>query len=123
MNKVSVGVLGASGYAGRELCALVARHPSLDLTFAAAHSRVGERVRVAGRELTLIAAEDARLDQVDLVFSALPHGASAQWVAASHDAGAKVVDLSADLRPGNHEAGQKMGNPYPIVTSLTASPS
>ena len=101
MNKLSVGVLGASGYAGRELCELVARHPSLELTFAAANSRAGERVRVAGRELSLVLADDARLDQTDLVFSALPHGASAAWVARAHGAGAKVVDLSADLRPGN----------------------
>jgi N-acetyl-gamma-glutamyl-phosphate reductase len=71
------------------------------LAFAAAHSRAGEKVRVAGRELTLVSAEDARLDQADLVFSALPHGASAQWVAEARNAGAKVVDLSADFRPGN----------------------
>ena len=101
MNKVAAGVLGASGYTGRELCALVARHPSFELTFAAAHSRAGEQVRVAGRTLTLVAADQAPLDKVDLVFSALPHGASAQWVAAARNAGAKVVDLSADLRPGN----------------------
>lgn len=101
MNKVSVGVLGASGYAGRELCGLIARHPGLELTFAAAHSRAGEQMWVAGRELTLVAADDVRLDRTDLVFSALPHGTSAAWVARSHAAGAKVVDLSADLRPGN----------------------
>ena len=40
------------------------------------------------------------LGDAQLVFSALPHGASATWVAAAHDAGAKVVDLSADLGPG-----------------------
>lgn len=48
-----------------------------------------------------MAVEDAKLGEAQLVFSALPHGASAQWVDAAHDAGAKVVDLSADLRPGN----------------------
>ncbi|GAC1650347.1 MAG: N-acetyl-gamma-glutamyl-phosphate reductase [Gemmatimonadaceae bacterium] len=36
-----------------------------------------------------------------VVFSALPHGTSAAWVARAHAAGAKVVDLSSDLRPGN----------------------
>ena len=36
-----------------------------------------------------------------LVFSALPHGASASWSARAHAAGAKVVDLSSDLRPGH----------------------
>lgn len=101
MNKITVGVLGASGYAGRELCELIARHPAMGLAFAAANSRAGGTIRVAGREVGLIASEDARLDQADLVFSALPHGASMQWVERARAAGAKVVDLSADLRPGN----------------------
>ncbi len=104
MNKIAVGVLGASGYVGRELCTLVARHPTFDLTFATANSRAGEQLRVAGRELVLVATEDARLDQADLIFSALPHGASATWVAASRRAGAKVVDLSSDFRPGNPQS-------------------
>jgi N-acetyl-gamma-glutamyl-phosphate reductase len=101
VNKISVGVLGASGYAGRELCELVARHPSMELAFASANSRAGEQVRAGGRLVTLVSTEKARLDNADLVFSALPHGASATWVAAAAAAGAKVVDLSSDLRPGN----------------------
>lgn len=101
MNKITVGVLGASGYAGRELCELVARHPSMDLIFAAANSRAGEQVRAGGRAITLVSTPDASLDRADLVFSALPHGTSATWVAAAAAVGAKVVDLSSDLRPGN----------------------
>lgn len=101
MNKITVGVLGASGYAGRELCELVARHPSMDLIFAAANSRAGEQVQAGGRSITLVSTPDASLDRADLVFSALPHGTSATWVAAAAAVGAKVVDLSSDLRPGN----------------------
>ena len=101
VHKLPVGILGASGYAGRELAGIVARHPGLELAFAAAGSRAGERARIAGRELTFVAAEEARLGDAALVFSALPHGASAEWVARARAAGAKVVDLSADLRPGN----------------------
>ncbi|MEO5588380.1 MAG: Asd/ArgC dimerization domain-containing protein, partial [Gemmatimonadaceae bacterium] len=101
MHKLSVGVLGASGYAGRELCALVERHPSLDLAFATAHGQRGQTVTLAGRQVTFVATEDAPLAQADLVFSALPHGASLEWVSTAHGSGAKVVDLSADLRPGN----------------------
>jgi N-acetyl-gamma-glutamyl-phosphate reductase len=73
----------------------------MELAFAAAHSRAGDVVRVAGREVTLVAAGEAPLGDADVIFSALPHGASAQWVAKSAAAGAKVVDLSSDLRPGN----------------------
>jgi N-acetyl-gamma-glutamyl-phosphate reductase len=96
-----VGVLGASGYAGRELCAFILRHPNLSLAFATANDQRGSTARIAGRAVTFIAADDAALDSADLVFSALPHGASKEWVARIREAGARAVDLSADLRPGN----------------------
>lgn len=104
MHKFPVGVLGASGYAGRELCALALRHPRLELAFAAAHGRAGERTRVAGREITFAPTDAVALGDAAVVFSALPHGASAPYVAAARAAGAKVVDLSADLRPGADHA-------------------
>ena len=107
-----MGVLGASGYAGRELCALIARHPDLELAFAAAHGRAGESIRIAGRDLRLEAVGDAPLEKARLIFSALPHGVSATWVAKAQSAGAKVVDLSADLRPGN---GATMDAPYGLT--------
>jgi N-acetyl-gamma-glutamyl-phosphate reductase len=106
VHKVSIGVLGASGYAGRELCALVARHPRAELAFACANERRGETARIGGREVTFLASDDAPLERATLVFSALPHGASRPWVDAARGAGAKVVDLSADLRPGNGAACQ-----------------
>lgn len=96
-----MGVLGASGYAGRELCALVARHPGAELAFASANEQRGATVRFGNRPVTFLAHDDAPLDRAQLVFSALPHGASKRWVDAAHAAGAKVVDLSADLRPGS----------------------
>lgn len=101
VNKIPVGVLGASGYAGRELCALIQRHPGLSLAFATANDQRGQTVRVGGRDLTFSAPEDARLGEAELVFSALPHGASKEWIARVQEAGARAVDLSADLRPGN----------------------
>jgi N-acetyl-gamma-glutamyl-phosphate reductase len=101
VNKIPVGVLGASGYAGRELCALIQRHPSLSLAFATANDQRGTTVRLGGRDLTFVAPDDARLGDAELVFSAMPHGASKDWVARAQAAGARVVDLSADLRPGN----------------------
>jgi N-acetyl-gamma-glutamyl-phosphate reductase len=118
VHKFAIGVLGASGYAGRELCELVARHPAARLAFATANDRQGARTRFGGEEVTLLAAEDARLGEAQLVFSALPHGASATWVAAAHDAGAKVVDLSADLRPGQSPtmyAREMIGAPYGLT--------
>ena len=96
VNKIPVGILGASGYAGGVLRELVRGHPSLRLAFAA--SRSGG---AAGDGDALIAADDAPLGDAALVFSALPHGVSAAWVDRAARAGAAVVDLSSDLRPGS----------------------
>ena len=104
MHRIPVGVLGASGYAGRELCALVARHPRLQLSFATANEQRGQRARLGGADVRFIAHDDAPLADAQLVFSALPHGASATWVERVRAAGPRVVDLSSDLRPG-HGAG------------------
>lgn len=101
VNKIPVGVLGASGYAGRELVALIQRHPDLSLAFATANDQRGQTVRLGGRDVTFVAPEDARLGDAELVFSALPHGASKESVARAQEAGARAVDLSHDLRPGN----------------------
>jgi len=109
VNKIPVGVLGASGYAGRELCALVLRHPSLSLSFATANDQRGATVRLAGRDVTFSSPDDAPLDEAELVFSSLPHGASKEWVAKAQAAGCRVVDLSADLRPGNGCEGTTYG--------------
>lgn len=101
MHKIPVGVLGASGYAGRELCALIHGHPRFSLAFATANEQRGTTVRMGARDVTYVAIEDAPLAQAQLVFSSLPHGASKPWVAAAQEAGARVVDLSSDLRPGS----------------------
>jgi N-acetyl-gamma-glutamyl-phosphate reductase len=101
VNTIPVGILGASGYAGRELCALVARHPRFSLAFATANEQRGQTVRFGGTEVTFVASEEVSLSQAAVVFTALPHGTSLPWVTRARDAGAKVVDLSNDLRPGN----------------------
>ena len=101
MHRIPVGVLGASGYAGRELCALIDRHPALELAFATANERRGEQLALQSRTVTLVSTEDAPFTSAELVFSSLPHGASAKWVARVRSAGPRVVDLSSDLRPGH----------------------
>src|SRR5215204_2860038 len=106
MQRIQVGVLGASGYAGRELCALLARHPALELLFATANEQRGQQVRLGGRSVTFVAPDEAPLGEAALVFSALPHGASKAWVARAREAGARVVDLSSDLRPGHPHDGE-----------------
>jgi N-acetyl-gamma-glutamyl-phosphate reductase len=79
----------------------VAAHPRLDLTFATANERRGELLRAGDRSVRLIATEDAPLANAELVFSALPHGASGTWVNRIRGEGVRAIDLSSDLRPGH----------------------
>jgi len=101
VHRIPVGVFGASGYAGRELCSLINAHPQLELAYATANSQRGERAWLGGRDVSFVAPDDAPIRQAELVFSALPHGASASWIARARAEGVRAIDLSSDLRPGH----------------------
>jgi N-acetyl-gamma-glutamyl-phosphate reductase len=81
----------------------------LSLAFAAANEQRGTTARIGGQDVTFIAADDVSLNDAELVFSALPHGASKEWVGRVREAGARALDLSADLRPGNGCEGVAYG--------------
>ena len=102
---VRVGVVGASGYAGAELLRLCHSHPDLEVAWATGDTQAG--TLVAGLYPSLAAAypglafeafDPAKAAAVDLVFLALPHGASQRLMPGLLDAGVKVVDLGADFR-------------------------
>ncbi len=98
---IRVGILGASGYTGIELVRLFSRHPHVQITFVTSDSSVGKRLSdifPCAFDLPLIAHEAAPLDQIDVAFLALPHGASADYAKRALDAGVRVIDLSADFR-------------------------
>lgn len=98
-----VAVAGASGYAGGELLRLLAAHPHLDVVAATAHASAGRslgEVHPALRSLADLPIGDTTADafaDAELVFLALPHGASGSF-AASLPSTTKVVDLGADHR-------------------------
>jgi N-acetyl-gamma-glutamyl-phosphate reductase len=100
-----VGVVGASGYVGGELLRYLAAHPRYDVAVATAERHRGERVAAhvpalaaAYPSLAFAETAPATLAGCELVFVALPHGASAALVGDLRATGAVVVDLGADLR-------------------------
>jgi N-acetyl-gamma-glutamyl-phosphate reductase len=101
-----IGILGAGGYAGRELLRLLARHPRARIAWATSESEAGtalDLVAVGAQGPALVRAQDAELDECDCVISCLPHGESARWMERARAAGTRAIDLSADLRvPGDH---------------------
>ena len=99
-----VGVVGASGYTGAELLRLLAGHPGMEPVVATSREFAGREIAdvypnlaaYAGRSYDELAPE--RLEGLDLVFLALPHGASMEFGARLAAGGTRVVDLSADFR-------------------------
>ena len=110
----SVGILGASGYMGAELLRLCASHPRLDVRLATGDSQAGTRVAelyphlaAACGDLAFAKYEADACDGLDLVFLALPHGASQDVVPELDGRVGAVVDLAADFRlrdPGLYPA-------------------
>lgn len=101
----SVGIFGASGYTGAELLRLCAGHPHLDVALATGDSTAGTAVAAlypslggAYPDLVLAEPDPALADGLDLVFLALPHGASQALVPDLRKRVGKVVDLAADFR-------------------------
>jgi N-acetyl-gamma-glutamyl-phosphate reductase len=98
---IRVGIYGASGYTGIELVKIFARHPHVRIQFATSDSYVGKKMSDAFPchfDLPFVAHDAAPLDAVDVAFLALPHGASAEYAQRVLNAGARVIDLSADFR-------------------------
>jgi N-acetyl-gamma-glutamyl-phosphate reductase len=118
-----IGILGATGYTGVELVLALERHPEADIVFLSSEASAGQSLssvfpRLAGcrkiRDVVLRSAADCVGTSVDIVFSCLPHGASAEACLPFVDGGAKVIDLSADFRLHQAELYPRWyGKPHP----------
>lgn len=98
---IRVGVLGATGYTGLEVIRRLRHHTAVELTFATSETYAGQNLNHAypvGWDVPLIPSAGAPLDAVDAVFCCLPHAASMPAVIRAREAGARVIDLSADFR-------------------------
>jgi len=111
---IRTAILGASGYVGGELLRCLAAHPQLRATRLFGDSRAGQAVGAvhphlapAYDGLTIERFDESALDDVDLVFAALPHGHSQRLAASILDRGIAFVDLGADFRLNDAETYQR----------------
>jgi len=102
---VKCAVAGATGYLGTELLRLLAAHPTLEVAVVQADSTAGRPIgevvpalAPAFGGLQVGTLDPAELEQADVVFVALPSGASQDAVAALVGRVRLVVDLGADFR-------------------------
>ncbi len=99
----SVAVAGASGYAGGELLRLLAAHPDFTVTTVTAHQNAGQPLAAVQphlrslAHLELVETTPETLAGHDVVFLALPHGASGA-ITAELSEQTLVIDCGADHR-------------------------
>lgn len=102
---IRVCIYGGSGYTGMELTRLLLHHPDAGVVSITsrrfADVPVAEVYPVLMGQTDLVYTNDPPEELVkncDLVFLALPHGASMELAPVFLNAGKKVIDLSADFR-------------------------
>jgi len=107
-NKISVGIVGASGYGGVQLVRLLTQHPAVELTYLGGDSSAGksyDEIYPHLADSVSLKVEPVDLDTIasrcQVVFLSLPNGLACKMAPTLLGKGCKVLDLSADYRFDN----------------------
>ncbi|MCH3918680.1 MAG: N-acetyl-gamma-glutamyl-phosphate reductase [Spirochaetia bacterium] len=124
---IEVGIIGATGYAGSQLTAILAKHPQVHLSHLASHSYAGEKMSdiypgLAGSCDLVLEEEDLEsfAKRCAVVFLALPAGIAAKEVTQSVVNSTLLIDLGADFRlkdPACYEQWYKKPAPSQQILS------
>ncbi len=110
LERLPIGIIGASGYGGVQLVRLLTEHPLVEIAYLAGDSSAGKPF--ASLYPHLAHQVNLNIDAIDLeaiasrskvVFLSLPNGLASQMAPALVEKGCKVLDLSADYRFTNLE--------------------
>jgi N-acetyl-gamma-glutamyl-phosphate reductase len=102
-DKYNVLINGASGFVGLELIKILSNHKFINLKYLCSRGSIGKSINSflknkIKKKLPLISdINKADLNDVDIIFSALPHG-EAQLLSNSISSHHILIDLSADFR-------------------------
>ena len=125
MHTIRVAIVGASGYAGAELLAILSNHPAAQVVGLFGSSKKAEEgaptaadlfPRFEGTALGALPVEPFTLDaaralkaehDLDAIFLATPHELSHEVAQALVDAGIVVLDLSAAFRLSDRSVFEK----------------
>jgi N-acetyl-gamma-glutamyl-phosphate reductase len=118
--KVKAVVAGANGYAGMTLVNLLARHPGVELRQLTSRSFAGKPFASVFPLLDLTGefVPDPDPAGIDVVFSCLPHNVAAAKAGGWLEAGARVIDMSADFRlkdPSQYPKWYRQQHPAPAL--------
>ncbi len=117
---MKIGIFGASGYGGVELCRLLLGHPEVQFAYLGGHTTAGQRISDIHPQLRgLLDMEIEPSDgtvaagRCDFLFFSLESGVGVPWIREALDAGRKVFDFSADFRLESTEAYQEFYGTHP----------
>lgn len=113
LERLPVGIIGASGYGGVQLVRLLMDHPGVEIVYLGGDSSAGksfsELYPHLGHRVNLT-IEPIDLEEIakrcQAVFLSLPNGLAYQMAPTLVSSGCKVLDLSADYRFSNLETYQ-----------------
>jgi N-acetyl-gamma-glutamyl-phosphate reductase len=114
---VTVGIVGATGYAGGELVRLLLGHPNVRLT--GLYGRNRDRQPIAASHPHLGAAGlfiDQTIPEADAIFTAVPHGLAAEMAAGIVAHGSALLDIGPDFRlhdPADYQRWYRFDHPAP----------
>lgn len=103
---INVGILGSTGYAGQQLVWLLTNHSNANIVFLSSHSYEGDLYSDIyknyygfNKNICINMQEaECKLNSIDVLFIALPHGKSFDITKKALEKGVKVIDLGADFR-------------------------
>ncbi len=115
---IRAGIVNVAGYAGAELVKILWHHPEIKVVSVTGRSAAGKQVPDVLPHLSSI---DLRItetieESVDVAFSALPSGASAEALRPLVEGGVKAIDIAADFRMHDvqeYERAYKTEHPAP----------
>lgn len=100
--RISVSIIGGSGYVGGELLRLLLDHPHVEVKQVTSERNAGSFVHfthpnLRGRtKLQFVSA--TAIEACDLLFLCLPHGGAMERIADFAALAERIIDLSADFR-------------------------
>jgi N-acetyl-gamma-glutamyl-phosphate reductase len=106
--KITIGIVGISGYSGRELLRLLLDHPNADVTYVSANTTEGPVSDIwpelAGKtDLICQPYDPDKAAKTELVFLATPHTISMKLAPELLEKGVRIIDMSGDFRLSSEE--------------------
>ncbi len=128
MSRLSVAILGGSGYAGGEFLRLALQHPNLEVAQVTSERHAGQPVWAANPNLrgitSLRFSPLASLHEADVIVSALPHLELASRIDEVLPLAGRLIDLAADFRIRDaalHESTYDAKHPQPDLAGTFVS--